>query len=65
MTPKELLEEIKMKASQHGSDDDPDHEVGDLQEVVGIALAIMPDKSIPAFERALKEHFAATWYDQY
>jgi hypothetical protein len=43
-----LFAEIKRLAETHGSGDEPDHEVGDLQDVLQACLEIMTVKQLDA-----------------
>jgi hypothetical protein len=50
-----IWSDITVKAQEHGQDDDPDHEVGDLQDVLKHALAIMSDDQLKALRATLIE----------
>lgn len=43
------------KAMRHGEDDDPDHEVGDLQEYFRIAHHLLTDEQREQFDREAAE----------
>lgn len=50
-----LYNEIVDHALKHGEDDDPDHEVGDLQQALRAALDIMTETQRKALEQHLTE----------
>lgn len=49
---------ITRAATQHGIDDDRDHEVGDLQDALGIALRLMTPDQLSAVFVDVREHVA-------
>jgi hypothetical protein len=47
-----LLEAIEAFAQQHGRDSEPEHEVGDLQELASIVWAMLtPEQRVEAYEK--------------
>lgn len=48
------VEQYLVAAKQHGEDSEPDHEVGDLQEMLRAAFEIMDDKQKRAFAKHQK-----------
>ena len=52
---KALGKDIKRAAKQHGEDDNPDHEVGDLQDCLDEALVLMNTDQIDFLRRTLTE----------
>jgi hypothetical protein len=56
-----LLGEIFTFAEQHGVDDDPDHEVGDLQDALRLALNLMTLEQLAEFRRLLLLNGQSGW----
>lgn len=52
-----LYQYIINKARQHGEDSDPDHEVGDLQDVLREALTLMTKTQRTKLQQRIKEIF--------
>jgi len=50
-----LYDRITIAAIQHGQDDDPDHEVGDLQEALSICLELMTPDQLAQLEAKLEQ----------
>ena len=49
---------ITRAATQHGFDDDPHHEVGDLQDALRIALRLMTPDQLSALFASVREQVA-------
>jgi hypothetical protein len=57
-TRKSLYDKISEAATQHGMDDDPDHEVGDLQDALRDALSLMTPAQLKQLEAMSAERIA-------
>jgi len=58
-----LYEQIVEAARIHGEESEPDHEVGDLQEALYAALALMTNEQRGHLSRGLKEQLRLDDHD--
>lgn len=49
MSQDEQLERLLIAAEQHGTDSEPDHEVGDLQDLLRVAASLMTNEQWQQF----------------
>lgn len=53
ITKERMVEDILEAALKHGMDDDPDHEVGDLQDAVRVLASYVDPKNFLSVLRSL------------